>query len=105
MNNYDIVWIRWYKMYSDGMTPSSDHNYTYQWFNKGDRTPDEMYSMIEMDIDESINLYEEGEHYRCFRWEYIDRPPEWYIIEQIKYFTKSIKVATQMLEYFESIQP
>lgn len=99
----NIVWIRWYKLYSDGMTPSCDDNYNYQWYNVGDRNMTELSSAIEMDIEESINLYEEGEHYRCFRWEVIDKPPQSYIRNQIKWHERSIEYSTKMLEYFKGI--
>lgn len=99
----DVMWIRWYKLYADGMTPSRDENYNYQWYKVGGRTMGELYYLIEMDLEESINFYEEGEHYRCFRWEYIDKPPQFYIEDQIKWHERSIKHSTEMLEYFKGI--
>lgn len=100
----NVVWIRWYKVYADGILPSRDDHYTYQWYNQGNKTLAEMYSIIEMDIEESINFYDEGEHYRCFRWEYIDKPPQSYIEEQIKWHERSIQYSTKMLDYFKGIK-
>lgn len=102
MNN--IVWIRWYKLYADGITPSKDDQYEYQWYHVGHRDADELYRVIEMDLDDSINFFEESEHYRCFRWEYIDKPPQSYIDDQIKWHERSIKHSTMMLNYFKGIK-
>lgn len=101
MNN--VIWIRWYKLYADGMMPSRDEDYNYQWYNIGSHTMDELYGLIEMGLKESINLYEEGEHYRCVRWEYIDKPPQSYIENQIKWHERSITYSTEMLEYFKGL--
>lgn len=97
-----IIWIRWYKLYADGMTPKRDNQYDYQWYNKGNRTANEMYSVIEMDLEEQINFYEEGEHYRCFRWEIIDKPPQWYVDRLIEHHTAMISHSTSMIEWLKS---
>lgn len=101
MNN--IIWIRWYKLYADGITPSKDDQYEYRWYHVGDRDANQLYACIEMDIEESINFYEESEHYRCFRWEYIDKPPQSYIDNQINEYERSIKYSTIMLDYFKEL--
>lgn len=100
----DIIWIRWYKLYADGMVPSSDDNYEYRWFHRHGRSISDMTFVIETDIEEDINLYEEGEHYRCFRWEVIDKPPQSYVERMIEYHTSTIKHATAMIEYFKGIK-
>lgn len=100
----NIVWIRWYKMYADGITPSTDDGYEYQWY----KVPEsgnmvELAISIETDLEESINFYEEGEHYRCFRWEFIDTPPRSYIDDMIKHHKRCIVHSTEMLKYYKGL--
>lgn len=98
----DIVWVRWYKIYADGVIPTNDEHYNYQWYKRGNRTITELHSCIEMDLEETIELYNESEHYRCFRWEFITEPPSCYIDDTIANCKRSIIWNNQMIELLQS---
>ncbi len=99
----DVVWVRWYEMYADGITPSDDEHYNYQWYNKGTLTLDEVSEMIEMDLDDSVYGREE-EHYRGIHWEIIELPPKSYIADQLKYYNSLNAHTVSMIEYYKGLE-
>ena len=99
----DIVWIRWYKLYADGITPKDDDGYYYQWYHKGDMDLVRLGEIIEIDLDEGIDLYSESEHYRSFHWEFISIPPKSYMEEQLKYYTNLLNHTTSMIKYYRDL--
>lgn len=99
-----VTWVRWYKVYADGMLPKSDKDYSYMFFDFLENYPkDAANDVIEETIGEGINHYEEGEHYRRFCWEYIDKPPQWYVDKKIKEYKERIKNLTKKLKYFKRL--
>lgn len=100
----NIVWIRWYKLYADGVVPTQDNEYYYQWYKSENRSLGELHSIIEADLEESISTFEESDLYRCFRWEYIDKPPASYIEQELEGLKRRIRFSTEMVEYLESLK-
>ncbi len=98
--NNNIVWVRWYMLYADGMTPSKDSEYDYIFYRNNYDTLTELTDHIKEDLEEHVDKYVDSEHYRRVVWEIIDRPPKFYIQQQLKWYNKSIKKLTNARDYF-----
>jgi hypothetical protein len=99
----DILWVRWYKLYADGMTPKREQDYEYKFYNKSSDNITEISNYIESDLKTLFeDDYEyESFHYRGIKWEYIDRPPIWHIERQMVESNNAIKFHLQSLDFYQ----
>lgn len=88
------LWARYRKKYSHG--PSSWKYFYYQ--------PDPDMTLEEM-IEASFIHWDEGEHYRGFDCEIIDKPPLEFIQDEIENSERRIRNANKYLEILRNVYP
>ena len=92
-------WFKWRKNYSSG--PSS---WKYDKICHDSETPLSEEYIEEYIEEEFVNSWIEGEHYRGFDFELVDKPPMEYIDTRIEYYLNRIKYAEQSLVYLHSLK-